>query len=297
MTTGRRVPARRHAAWTLRAAAQAATLLATLLAMLLATPAAGAAQDTGGSAVLISGRDLGLTGAATLGTALLTRLDVPLARAFTDSAFHARHPGLMTAAKRASLVTETVLMLTGGAVYAVARHRHDDATADVAFHTTESVASAAIFIQVIRGVLGRARPYVIDDVGERRDVDPYDFEPLHGFTSFNYRSFPSMHAMASLAAATALSQEMRVRDTPHRRVLSPLLYAGAAIPPLARMYLDEHWASDIAMGAFLGVFAGQKAVLYSHAHPDNRVDHTFLRPRVNIGLTSGPNGLSLFVSP
>jgi membrane-associated phospholipid phosphatase len=179
----------------------------------------------------------------------------------------------------------------------VARLRHDDATADVAFHTTESVAAAAMFIQVVRGALGRARPYVIDEAGERRDSDPYDFELLHGFTSFNYRSFPSMHAMASLAAATALTQEMRVRDTPHRAVLSPLLYAGAALPALGRMYLDEHWASDIAMGAFLGVLSGQKVVGYSHAHPDNRVDHFFLRPRLSVGLASGPHGLSPFVSP
>jgi hypothetical protein len=51
------------------------------------------------------------------------------------------------------------------------------------------------------------------------------------------------------------------------------------------------------MGAFLGVFAGQKVVGYSHAHPDNRVDHFFLRPRVNVGLSSSPQGLSFFVSP
>jgi membrane-associated phospholipid phosphatase len=265
-----------------------------LVALVAPAGAQGVDQPSG---VLITGRDLGVVAGATAGAAALTRWDVPIARAFADSAFHARHPGLTTAAKRASLVTETVLMVTGGTVYAIARHRHDDATADVAFHTTESVAAAALFIQVVRGALGRARPYVMDEAGERRDTDPYDFEPLHGFTSFNYRSFPSMHAMASLAVATALTQEMRVRGTPHRAVLGPLLYAGATLPALARMYLDEHWASDIAMGAFLGVFAGQKVVGYSHAHPDNRVDHEFLRPRMSVGLSSGPHGLSLFASP
>jgi membrane-associated phospholipid phosphatase len=247
--------------------------------------------------VLITGRDLGLVAGATAGTAILSRFDVPAARMFGDSAFHARHPGLATAAKRASLVTETVLMLTGGAVYGVARLRHDDATADVALHATESVLSAAIVIQIVRGALGRARPYVIDEVGEKRDSDPYDFEPLHGFTSFNYRSFPSMHAMASFAVATALSQEMRQRDTPHRQVVAPLLYVGAAMPALARLYLDEHWTSDIVMGAFLGVFAGQKVVSYSHDHPDNRLDRAMLGPRMNVGMISDARGLSLFVSP
>jgi membrane-associated phospholipid phosphatase len=151
----------------------------------------------------------------------------------------------------------------------------------------------ALFIQVIRGALGRARPYVVGDGVERPDSDPYHFELLRGFTSFDYRSFPSMHAMASVAVAAALSTEMRERNTPHRAVISPLLYAGAALPGLARLYLDEHWASDIALGAFLGAFAGQKVVTYSHAHPTNRIDRAFLGRRTYVGFTSDARGLSL----
>jgi membrane-associated phospholipid phosphatase len=273
------------------------TFAVGLVAAGLPSPRAVAQAPEQSSAVLITGRDLWLVAGATTGAALISRFDVPLARAFADSGFHARHPALTTTAKRASLVTETVLMAAGGAVYGIARLRHDDATADVAWHTTESVLSAALFIQVVRGALGRARPYVIDDEGEKKDADPYDFELLHGFTSFNYRSFPSMHAMASFAVATALTQEMRVRGTPNRQVLSPLLYAGAAVPPLARLYLDEHWTSDIVMGVFLGVFAGQKVVSYSHEHPDNRVDRALLRPRMGLGFTHDARGLSFLVAP
>jgi membrane-associated phospholipid phosphatase len=247
--------------------------------------------------VLIEAHDLAVVGGATAATAALSVLDVRIAHALGDSAFHARHPGLTTAAKRASLVTETTLMLAGGTVWAIGRFNHDDGTADVAFHTTESIASAALVIQIIRGALGRARPYVVDEIGERRDADPYDFELLHGFTSFNYRSFPSMHAMASFAAATALTQEMRRRDTPHRRVLGPVLYAAATVPPLARMYLDEHWTSDIAMGIFLGVLSGQKVVNYSHDHPDNRVDREFLKPSFRASVTRDARGFSLSLMP
>jgi membrane-associated phospholipid phosphatase len=104
-----------------------------------------------------------------------------------------------------------------------------------------------------------------------------------------------MHAMASVAVAAALSTEMRERNTPHRAVISPLLYAGAALPGLARIYLDQHWASDIALGAFLGAFAGQKVVGYSHAHPTNRLDRAFLGRRTYVGFTSDARGLSLRV--
>jgi membrane-associated phospholipid phosphatase len=262
-----------------------------------ASPDARAQGAEQASGVVITGRDLGIAAGATLGTAAISRVDVPVARFFGDSGFHVRHPGFTTAAKRASVVTETVLMLTGGTVYGIARLRHDDGTADVALHSTESVVFPALFIQVIRGALGRARPYVAGGAVERRDSDPYHFELLHGFTSFDYRSFPSMHAMASVAVAAALSAEMRSRNTPHRAVISPLLYAGAAMPGLARLYLDEHWASDIALGAFLGAFAGQKVVQYSHAHPDNRIDRKLLGRRMYIGVTSGARGLSFFASP
>ena len=263
------------------------------------TPTAGAqgSQTDDHAGVLIQGRDLAMFGGATAATIALAPFDTRIARMFSDSGFHARHPGLETAAKRGSVVTETVLMGAGATVWGIARLRHDAGTADVAFHTAESVASAAMFIQVIRGALGRARPYVIDDVGEKKDADPFDFELLHGFTSFNYRSFPSMHAMASFAAATALTQEMRWRGTRHRAVIAPLLYTAATIPPVARMYLDEHWASDIAMGIFLGIFAGQKVVGYSHAHPDNRVDREFLKPDLRAGISWDARGASLFVSP
>ena len=243
-----------------------------------------AAQDAGNSAVLLDKRDLALILGATAGSAIISRWDVPIARAFADSGIHSHHRYAI-GANRASMVTETMLMLTGGVVYGVARWRRNDDVADVAFHTTEGVASAAMFIQVVRGALGRGRPYVVDDSGDVRDTDPYEFSFMRGFTSFNYRSWPSMHAMASFAAASALSTEMRWRNTPGRHAATAALFGAATIPSIARMYLDEHWASDIAMGMFLGVFAGQKAVNYSHAHPDNRPDHFFLSPRVRATIT------------
>jgi membrane-associated phospholipid phosphatase len=245
--------------------------------------------------VLLNQRDVALVAGATAASALLTRWDKPIARAFSDSGWHARHPKATTVAKRASIVTETVIMGTGGVVYGIARLGHSDNVADVAFHTTEGVLTAAMFIQVVRGALGRGRPFVVDDSGDVRNADPYEFELLHGFTSYNYRAWPSMHAMASFAAAAGLSTEMRWRNTPGRQTWSAALYGAAAVPSLARMYLDEHWASDIAMGVFLGVFAGQKTVNFSHAHPDNRPDNYFLGRgvRATITLDGGPAAFSI----
>lgn len=274
------------------------TVVSTLCVALFIRSLPGVAQPPSAppSGVLLTGHDLALIGAATAVSAAMIAIYVRVAQAISDSASQVRHGGFKVAAKRASIVTETVLMVAGGTVYGIARLGHDHGTADVALHTTEAIASTAMVIQVIRGVLGRGRPFVVDS-GAVRNSDPHEFQFLRGFTNYNYRSYPSMHAMASFAAASALAQEMRQHDTPHRSVIAPVLYAAATGPALARMYLDEHWASDIAMGIFLGVFAGQKAVMYSHDHPDNRVDNYFLRPSVRATVTYDARGFSLSVIP
>ena len=279
-----------------RRRAMSAVILLSAVQSAAATPlvAQGAPNTPPGQ--LFTRRDAAIIGAGTVGSAIVSLFDVRIARFFAESSLHADRR-VRRIAKRTSAVTETLLMISGGAIWAIARLGHADGTADVAFHTTESVASGAAFIQVIRGIAGRARPYVVDDAGETRDSDPYEFAWFKGFRSFSYRSFPSMHAMASFATATALSEEMRVRNTRHRATASALLYLAASASPAARMYLDEHWASDIALGAFLGMFAGQKVVFYSHDHPGNPIDRRFLKPEVNMGVTINAHGLSLRVSP
>jgi len=269
---------------------------ALLLAIGIARPGTAFAQESRPAGPVITHRDLAILGGTSVGAGLLSLFDVRIARVFAESSLHANRK-LNSAAKRTSTVTETLLMLSGSGVWALSRLGHSPGAADVALHTTESVAAGAAFIQVIRGIGGRARPYVVTDSGDTRDSDPYDFHWFKGFRSFNYRSFPSMHAMASFAAATALSEEMRLRDTRHRRVLSPLLYLAATASPAARMYLDEHWASDIALGASLGIFSGQKVVSYSHAHPRNAIDRFFLKPKVSIGVTVREGRIAPVIRP
>ena len=263
---------------------------ASLLLLTLSVGAARA-QET-----VFTSRDAAILAGGTGGAAVLSLFDVRIARFFADSSLHRRRR-FQTIAKRTSLVTETMLMLSGTAIWGIGRLSHSPGTADVALHTTESVASGAAFIQVIRGIGGRARPYVVTPSAETRDSDPYDFEWFKGFTSFDYRSFPSMHAMASFAAATALSREMQLRNTRGRQVLSPLLYVAATASPAARLYLDEHWASDIGLGAFLGIYAGQKVVIYNHRHAVTPVDRFFLKPPDRVGVVIDGRGASLKVWP
>jgi membrane-associated phospholipid phosphatase len=43
------------------------------------------------------------------------------------------------------------------------------------------------------------------------------------------------------------------------------------------MYMNQHWASDVLMGAFIGVVAGHKVMRYNHTtNPRNKVNRFFL---------------------
>ena len=64
---------------------------------------------------------------------------------------------------------------------------------------------------------------------------------------------------------------------------APILFAAGILPGLARINQNQHWASDIAAGAFMGVFAGYKVVSYSHAHPGNKFDKVMLGAQIMPG--------------
>ena len=53
------------------------------------------------------------------------------------------------------------------------------------------------------------------------------------------------------------------------------------LPGLSRIQLDQHWASDIFAGAFMGIFAGYKVTKYSHDNPNNWFDRKLLKMTVS----------------
>ena len=159
---------------------------------------------------------------------------------------------------------------------------------DIALHATESVVLASLASQIIRGPLGRARPYATGDTNQ------YDFQFGGGFrkgeAGFRRRAFPSIHTSSGMAVATVLTMEIHRRHPGATPFVAPVLYAAGMLPGLVRIQLDQHWASDVAAGAFMGVLAGYKVVSYSHAHPNNVFDRTLLKftlAPANGGVTIG----------
>ena len=174
-------------------------------------------------------------------------------------------------ADAAALVNEKSLFAAGIVTYGVAKLVHAPrTTTDIAFHTTESIFVASATATVVRGLLGRSRPFVTSD------SDAHDYKPGKGFTQLSYRAYPSIHAASAFATAASLTAETARHSRRAAWVVGPVSYSLASLPGLARMYKDKHWASDVAMGAALGAVSGWATVRYHHHRPGNRVDKVFL---------------------
>ena len=248
------------------------------LALLLAARLAGAQgidSTSRGDKTFLTRRDLLTTGLAIGATALLSRWDPDIARESQTSRY--RGSSTIRLAQNISKVNETTLTVGGIVVYGIARLSHSATVSDIALHATESVVLASVASQLIRGPLGRSRPYVT------KDSNQYDFSAGGGFRNFDRRAFPSIHTSSSIAVATVLTMETKRRHPGATLFVAPVLFAAGLLPGLARIELDQHWASDVVSGALMGAFAGYKVTKYSHDHPGNRFDRVLLHASVSRG--------------
>jgi membrane-associated phospholipid phosphatase len=168
-------------------------------------------------------------------------------------------------------VNEWPLTIIAVTTYAVGKLGKWPDVADVGAHLTESLAATIVAAEIVRVGLGRARPHASPD-------DAFYFKPGAGFSAFDYRSFPSIHAAVAFATAAALGEEMRLRNARARRILTPLLFAAATVPGFTRIYLDQHWASDVLAGSVLGAYLGSRVVRYTHARR-TKIDRILLEGR------------------
>ena len=185
------------------------------------------------------------------------------------------------------LISSPGAFIIGGGMYAVGRVTGSKILEDIGWHGTEAVLLSSAVTGLLKGTLGRARPFVSSD------TNPHDFKFGGGFRSSDRQSFPSGHSTTAFAAASAVTSEMRRYYPKSVWYVAPVLYGGASLVGLSRMYHNKHWASDVVLGAAVGTFGGLKVVRYSHTHPDNKLDRWILHTAV---ARSPDGGLALVLT-
>jgi membrane-associated phospholipid phosphatase len=250
--------------------------VASILTAIATTPiVAAGAQGSGGASTFFRSSDVVWATGFSIGSYGISRVDPAIAKYFQQPA-HQRNRTMRSIANAFTRVQETTLTLGGILTYGVARLAGARDVQAVAAHATAAIVASSLTSQVIRGPLGRARPKDATPIFE----DQYEFHWFDGFRHFQYRAFPSIHSASAFAAATAVVAETHYRSPRSVWYVAPVAFTIAAGPGYSRMYLGQHWASDVFMGAFVGAFYGLRVVNYARAHPNNRFDDYFIKKSV-----------------
>lgn len=133
----------------------------------------------------------------------------------------------------------------------------------------EAIVLSGIVGGGIKGVVGRARPY-------QSPGKPGDFRLFSGVSDGARQSFPSGHVTAAFAFAGAVDRELRASHPAQARWAGPLLYTAAALTGYARMHADKHWASDVVMGAGLGLVSARVVTRFHANRPTHWLDRHLL---------------------
>ena len=237
-----------------------------------ALPPKAKADSAKTPAPLFTKNDYLVAGAFTVGMVAMFPFDERLAK-------HLTNPGAQANKffKNASTGVEWIASpgpyFIGATLYAVGRIGQFDRVADLGWHGTEAVLVADVLTYMLKGINGRSRPFVSND------TNPRDYKLFSGFGDGSRQSFPSGHATSAFAAAAAVTAETGTWWPKSKWVIGPLMYGGATMVGLSRMYHNRHWASDVVLGAAIGTFSGWKIVQYSHAHP-TAIDRALLHVSV-----------------
>lgn len=222
---------------------------------------------------MLSKRDLLIAGGLTAGAIALFPLDQQITGWIRDpkrlesSAWQRTMEGAEWGVEKGSIIAGAGLWATGLAT----RNRN---IAEMGAHSLAAIAVTQQVTHVLKGAFGRSRPYM------SADSLPHDWDPGTGFGTSDRRSFPSGHTSHAFAFATALSHE--ISDTWPRagKIATPLLYAGATGAALARVYHDKHWASDVTVGAVVGILSSRATLGFLHGRPGNWLDKAMLNTRI-----------------
>jgi len=108
------------------------------------------------------------------------------------------------------------------------------------FRALESTLLAGAAALAMKSVIGRQRP-------DLSGSNAYVFQPFR----IHDISFPSGHTAVAFALATSLARETEDKWS------DAAFFAAASLTAYSRMHDDKHWASDVILGAGIGILSAR----------------------------------------
>ena len=206
------------------------------------------------------------------GAAAALTVDAHVARESQRASVH-QHTTAANAASAVRTLGDPGVVVLSASTWILASVLRRRTVADAGLHALEAALVSGAVTGVLKGVIGRARPYVV------HDTDARAFQPFH--VNGAYASFPSGHTTVAFAAASATAAEIARSTwaTQHRgaaRTIATTLFAVAADVGVSRVYHDAHWTSDVIAGAGIGTVSGAILVRAQHDGLPTRVDRWLL---------------------
>jgi len=143
----------------------------------------------------------------------------------------------------------------------------DNNTRKLAVKLAEATALASSITLVSKITIGRARPFLDKDIYYTNSLNFKD----------DYNSFPSEHTTLAFAYSTVMANEI---DNIFWKVG---WYSAASLVGYARIYHNQHWFSDVLMGAAIGCFSGEFVNNHNSTEKEN----------VQVNLFPTQNGFAL----
>jgi membrane-associated phospholipid phosphatase len=136
----------------------------------------------------------------------------------------------------------------------------DQPSQKIAFETVQTILYAGAITSFLKIAVGRARPY--------KDKGNTAFKPFSLFDN-GFQSLPSGHATLAFSLSTVLANNTK------SDVLKVLFYVPAVLTCVSRIYQNQHWTSDVLVGAAIGYFVGNWV---SGTHESNEVSRISFTP-------------------
>lgn len=138
-----------------------------------------------------------------------------------------------------------------------------------------SATSAGLLQQVLKSVVGRARP--VANLG-KDTFDPFN-------SSRNFHSFPSGHAILAFTNAYAIAKQFK------NPWLKAGIYTVGAIPGISRVWDGQHWLSDMVFAFAISIATVESIDHYLDSKYDQKYNDQ--DKKVSWNLTFGPGQIGL----